>query len=135
MCYAVGVDRRNVRSSTLNAGQERFIPLNPRDGAERFRMSLVAFLNLILAVRKAVVSDEWREKRFEEGSRSLRCGRDDRAGCVLFRDDAIRENGFPGRARGWPRSNQLFVSLIIDDSEPQKPVSSFQSESAIIQSD
>jgi len=27
-----------------------------------------------------VASDRWREKRFEERSRSLRCGRDDRRG-------------------------------------------------------
>jgi len=33
------------------------------------------------------------------------------------------------------RSNQLFVSLMIADPEPQKPVCSFQSESAVIQSD
>ena len=79
MCYAVGVDRRNVRSSTLNAGQERFIPLNPRDGAERFRMSLVAFLNLILAVRKAVISGKWRVARREDRREKQipRCARDD----------------------------------------------------------
>jgi hypothetical protein len=40
-----------------------------------------------------------------------------------------------GGGDGWPGLNQLFVTLVIADPEPQKSVSSFQSESAIIQSD
>jgi hypothetical protein len=40
-----------------------------------------------------------------------------------------------GGGDGWPGLNQLFVTLVIADPEPQKSVSSFQSESAIVQSD
>ena len=34
-----------------------------------------------------------------------------------------------------PGSNQVFVTLVVADPEPQKSVRSFQSESAIVQSD
>jgi len=119
-----------------SAPVRRTASLTPPIRDWRSQVTQAAFRNLILAVRKAVISGEWREKEFEERSRSSAVlGSAEPSGMqntqmtvggVWFRDDAnqrfappIGRLAFPDKSGGFLEFEFGGVAKGVEDAKEE----------------